>query len=392
MKPERSLGLVVLFSLCLFQGCSSRGEAALNTTTSASSSDSQPTASEALIKVSPAEAANLRIEEVIDRPTARTLTTTGKIGFNEDRISHVVAPMSGYILDLKFKVGDPVKTGQTLAVLKSRELAEAVADLLSSRKDLDLAQKNYAMTADLFEHDATSKMNFQQVENDLAKARMQVEKNQEKLRLMGVPESDLAESNNRPIQPVIAIKSPIDGVVTERQATPGQYVAADGASLFTIADLSTVWVIGDVFEKDMHLLRLNQRAELITPAFPDHKFSARISRIDNVLDAASRTVKVRCVVANERGQLRPEMFATVNFAVSDLERAIDIPAQALLTESGLNFVYLSKGDNTFVRRKVDVQPVEGGQLRLIAGLKVGDRIVTDGTILLRGEEDKRGDQ
>jgi len=382
---------MILLPMFLLSGCSTNGQTDTSKS-DASSAYTQPEGqSEEMIKLQEVEAASLRIEEVRQATDSRLLTTTGKIGFNEDRISHVVAPTSGYILDLKAKVGDQVKEGQTLALIKSKELAEAIADFLASKKDLELAQKSYTMTKDLFEHEAASRMSFQQAENDLAKARMQTERNSEKLRIMGVPESQISDAS-KPIQPIVPIKSPINGVITERQATPAQYVAADGAPLFTIADLSTVWVLGDVFEKDMRLLKPNQRAQVVTPAFPNSVFAARVSRIDTVLDPASRTVKVRSVVTNVQGRLRPEMFATVTFFLAEADSIITVPSKAVLTESGSSFVYLAKPDNTFVRQKVDVQPGEAGRLRLISGLNVGDRIVSDGTILLRAEEDKKGDK
>jgi cobalt-zinc-cadmium efflux system membrane fusion protein len=382
--------IISIISLCFLQGCSTKGQITSTEKTDAPSQYSQPAGSSgSLIEVSAGEAANLRIEEVREQSASKVLTASGKIGFNEDRITHVVAPTTGYILELKAKVGDPVKEGQMLAVIKSKELAEAIADYLTSQRDLDLAQKNYAMTKDLFEHEAASRMAFQQTENDLAKARMQVERNAEKCRLMGVSETALSESNRKPIPPRVEIKSPINGVVTERQATTAQYVAADGTPLFTISDLSTVWVLADVFERDLRLLRPNQRAQVTTPAFSDQAFAARVSRIDNALDPATRTVKVRCVVTNNSSRLKPEMFAAVSFFLEESVPTITIPAQAVLTESGFSFVYLVKADNTFVRQKVDVQPGEPGRLRLIAGLQVGDRIVTGGTILVRAQEDKK---
>ena len=390
MKYTKTIPAFMLLFICLLQGCSSKGQIASTQNPAATSPDAQPAAlSASLIEVSADEAANLRIEEVREQPASKLLATTGKIGFNEDRITHVVAPTAGYILELKAKVGDPVKEGQTLAVIKSKELAEAIADYLASQKDLELAQKNYAMTKDLFEHEAASRMAFQQAENDLAKSQMQIARNAERLRLIGVSETALSESNRKPIPPRVEIKAPISGVVTERQATTAQYVAADGTPLFTIADLSTVWVLADVFERDLHLLRPNQRAQVTTPAFSDHAFAARVFRINNALDPATRTVKVRCVVTNDSGRLKPEMFASVSFFLEESVPAITIPAQAVLTESGSTFVYLAKGDNAFIRQRVDVQPGEPGRLRLTAGLRAGDRIVTNGTILVRGEEDKK---
>jgi len=179
--------IISIISLCFVQGCSTKGQITSTEKTDAPSPYSQPAGSSAsLIEVSAGEAANLRIEEVREQSASKVLTASGKIGFNEDRITHVVAPTTGYILELKAKVGDPVKEGQMLAVIKSKELAEAIADYLTTQRDLDLAQKNYAMTKDLFEHEAASRMAFQQAENDLAKARMQVERNAEKCRLMGV--------------------------------------------------------------------------------------------------------------------------------------------------------------------------------------------------------------
>lgn len=392
MKHKKIFLAMLSLFICSLPGCAPQGQGASTQNTATPSRAAQPGATAqpvAVIKVSANQATNIRVEEVKEDSASKLLTTTGKIGFNEDRIAHVVAPMTGHILELRAKTGDSVKAGETLAVIKSKELSEAISDYLAGQKDLEMALKNFTMTKDLYEHEAASRMVFQQAENDLAKARVQVARNAEKLRLMGVPDGELSEINKTPIQPRVEIKSPINGVVTERQATPGQYIAADGIPLFTVADLSTVWVLADVFERDLRLLKPNQRAQVTTPAFPEYAFAARVSLINHALDPATRTVKVRCVVTDESKRLKPEMFASVNFFLEEFAPTITIPAQAVLTESGSCFVYLAKADNTFIRQKVDVQPGKPGRLRLISGLRAGDRIVTDGTILVRAKEDAK---
>jgi cobalt-zinc-cadmium efflux system membrane fusion protein len=330
--------------------------------------------------------ASIKVDAISDGGATSMLTVAGRVQFDEDRVARVLAPLSGQVVDLRVRVGDPVRKGQTICALSSRDAAVAAGEHIESRKDLELAEKNAVMTHDLFEHEAASKMALQQAENDLAKARARVARTEEALHVLGLAaQDDVAQFNGR-----VPILAPIAGVVIERRVTDGQFAPADGTPLMTVANLDTVWVIGDLFERDLRLVGRGQPATVTTGAYPGIRFEGRVNYISEAIDPASRTAKVRVSVANPGGRLKPEMYTVVALAVAtDGQRALKAPADAIFTEDGRSFVYVELSAGHFARRAVEVAPGEGPDRRILTGLRPGDRIVVDGALLLRQEEQQR---
>ena len=196
---------------------------------------------------------NIRVEPVSLRPVAVKLTVSGKVSFNEDETTPVLSPVAGQVQGLKLKVGDRVSKGQDLMNVKSRDVAAAIDDFLESRKDLDLAEKTYQMTQELFDKQAASKLALQQSQNDLAKAKAKVSRLTQQLRILDVNGDGVLDSGE--LNPSIPIKSPRDGTIVDRKVSEGQLVQGDGTALMTVADLSSVWVLADVFERDLPLVR-----------------------------------------------------------------------------------------------------------------------------------------
>jgi cobalt-zinc-cadmium efflux system membrane fusion protein len=332
------------------------------------------------VALDPAMLANIKIETVRAESARNNLGGTGKVQFNEDRTVRILAPLPGQVVDFHARIGDPIERDQVLFSIKSREVASLVSDYLQSQRDLDLAQKTYNMNKDLFEHQAASRISFQQAENDLAKANTQVARTQEALRVLGIdPQEAVKDGGLRSLVPVHA---PMSGTLIERNLTPGQYVQADSTALLTIADLSTVWVLVDVFERDIHLVRVGQKVQVVAAAYPDRRFPATVERISDKVDPDSRTLKVRLLVANPKFLLKPEMFITSSLELAGGGSAISIPASAVFTEDGKSYVFAAINDRRFERRLIVAAPDAEGRLRVTGGLRVGDRIVTDGAMLL----------
>ena len=186
------------------------------------------------------------------------LSGTGKVQFNEDRTVRILAPLPGQVVDFHLRVGDPIEKDQLLFSIKSREVASLVTDYLESQRDLDLAQKTYNMNKDLFEHQAASRISFQQAESDLAKANTNVARGEEALRVLGIDPKEAVKDGG--LRSLVPVRSPMAGTLIERNLTPGQFVQADSTALLTIADLSTVWVLVDVFERDIHLVQVGSKS------------------------------------------------------------------------------------------------------------------------------------
>jgi len=380
----RSRALVALIASLALAGsaCGHGDGAAASTGTGRESAPAATVAPDGTVVVDPQMLASIKVEAIGERETGSVLTIAGKVQFDEDRLARVLVPLAGQVVNLRVKLGDPVRKGDLLCDVNSRDAASAAGEYNEARKDVDLAEKTATMTEDLFAHDAASRMALQQAQSDLAKARARVARTEEALHVLGLsPSDDLSRFNGR-----VPIVAPISGVVIDRKVTEGQFVQTDATPVMAIADLSTVWVMGDVFERDLRLVSLGQTAAIATAAYPGETFSGRINYISDAIDPATRTAKVRVSVANPDRRLKPEMFATVSLEVAARARAIVIPADAVFTEESQTFVYVERGRGTFVRRPVTVVEADGTDRRVISGLDAGDRVVVDGALLLRQHE------
>jgi len=327
----------------------------------------------------------IKVEVITERAVQRTLVVAGKVQFDEDRMARVLAPLAGQVVDLRAKVGDAVEKGQALCAINSREVTAAVGDHVESHRDLDLAEKSAAMTQDLYDHQASSKIALQQALNDLAKARSRVARTEQALAVLGLrDENDFARFDGR-----VPILSPLTGTIIERKVTDGQFVQTDSMPLLTVADLSSVWVMGDIFERDLHVVTVGQVATVTTTAYPGEQFRGRVDYISAVIDPATRTAKVRVSAPNRNGRLKPEMFASIVLGVGEGERELTVPSGAAFTQDGRTWVYVSTQPGVFVRRAIEIVQDDGAEHRVLSGLRAGDRVVTAGALLLRQEEEKR---
>jgi cobalt-zinc-cadmium efflux system membrane fusion protein len=274
-----------------------------------------------------------------------------------------------------------VEKDSVLFRLKSREVAGLVTDLVQANRDQGLAEKSYAMTKDLFEHQAAARIALQQAEGDVAKAKAQTARAEEALRVLGLDPSEVLATNG--LQSLIPVRCPMSGTVIERSVTPGQFVLGDNTPLATIVDFSKVWVMVDVFETDIHLVRLGQRVDVTAAAYPDRHFTAEIERIADRVDADSRTLKIRLLVSNPGLLLKPEMFITASVVVNDKAPAVTLPARALFTEGDKTYAFVARDDRHFERRLVVASTDGNGRRRVASGIRAGDRIVADGALLLR---------
>lgn len=345
----------------------------------------KPTVAEsgpAPVRLEENQLASLRVETVGERDWPQVMTVAGKVQFDEDHVGRVLAPLSGPVVGMRVKVGDAVRRGEALCEIESRDAAQAIGEHNESHKDLELAEKTAAMTEDLFAHQAASNLALQQSRNELAKARARVTRSDAALRALGLTsEEQITKFDGR-----IPVVAPLSGTVTERKIIDGQLATTDGTPMITIADLSSVWVVGDLFERDLRRVAVGAAAAITTAAYPDETFNGRVDFISPVIDPATRTAKIRVSVPNPQQRLKPEMFANIALTGGTAERAIAVPSSAAFTEGGRTWVFVAVGDRQFVRRAVEIASDAGPQQRVLSGLRAGERIVTGGVLLLRQEE------
>jgi cobalt-zinc-cadmium efflux system membrane fusion protein len=373
---------IVLGSLTLALASAGCGAGARSTDVPASTaSDGASAAVGARVRLDPSQVAQVRVEELSLHAPAEAIKATGTVAFNADRMARILPPVSGQVQSLAVNVGDAVRKDDVLFVLSSREAAASIADYLSSQRDVDLAGKTFAMTQDLFDHQAASRIALQQAESELAKARARVQQSEEVLRVLGLHREAAEETTQ--LQSRIPVRAPIGGTVIERTVTDGQFVGPENAPLITIADVSRVWLEADIFERDLRHIAVGQRADVATAAYPSDHFSAQVSRIATVVDPATRTAKVRFLVVNPGERLKPGMFASISLYLPETASALTVPAKAVFVENAQSFAYVQVGPWEFIRQAIEATANGSDRLRVLSGLKTGDRVVSDGVLLLR---------
>ena len=375
---------MVFAGACLSAACHTEAKTPTDAAPAATTVAAQPPA-RGIVQLDSDNLKQIKIDQAHGEDAPQALTTTGKVQFDEDHIARILPPVSGQVQQLKVQVGDDVHAGEMLFMLNSRDVAAAFAEHTAAHRDLDLAQKTFTMTQDLFDHQAASKLSLQQAENDVAKDTARLRQSEQVLRVLGVdmPE-DVDETS---IAPRVPVRAPIGGVVTQRSITEGQFVDTQAEPLLTVADLSTVWVLADVFERDLRDISRGQRAEVTTTAYPDERFVARIAQIGNVVDPETHTVTVRFLVNNPQLRLKPGMFATASIELAQAgTKGLTVPSTAVFMEDGKSYSYVQTSPREFKRKQVSVVPEGEHRLRVVAGLGAGDRVVTDGVLLLRQEE------
>lgn len=357
-----------------------------------------------LIEAAPEQLSQIRVEPAREQTIDANLEATGKVGFNEDRITPVLPPYPGRVLEVLANTGDVVKAGQPLLVIESSDLISAVNDLAEARSNvdktgiaLDTAEKSADRARRLHSQEALSTRELQNAESDLARAQEDSRRAQSavsvvrnRLALLGKSPAEIDKLESSPPDQVdrqIAIRAPIGGTIVDRKLGLGQYIKPDSQDpLYLISDLSTVWVAADIYETDLPAVRAGAPVDIRLAAYPDRSFPARIFAISPTVDPATRTVKVRCVVSNREGLLKPEMFAHIRVGEAVKRKVVTVPSNAILTEGERSFVLIEEAAGRFRRREVKSGREVEGSTVIETGLHPNERVVTVGVLLLSSAE------
>ncbi len=328
-----------------------------------------------------AKGEGIEVEVAQERILSSTLLTGGRVAFDDARVGHVFSPVTGRVVRICAALGQRVKRGDPLAVIESPDLGDAVSDMRKARADLVAAQHDHDRQQSLLAEHATSQASLEQSEDTWRRARAESQRARQRVYLLRASDSD----TNSPNYTLVA---PVDGEVLARNVSPGveiqgQYGPGAAQELFTIGDLSRVWVLGDVYETDIGKVRVGSPVELTLLAYKDRVFTGTIDWVSTVLDPITRTATVRCALDNGDGALRPEMYATLQMPAEG-RRGLAVPRRGLLAmgEHKLLFIQLDDagGRSRFARIPVDVRDDDGESawLEVRHGVELGQRIVVGG--------------
>lgn len=321
------------------------------------------------------------------RTRVEVLETSGKVQFNEERIIRVNAPVTGRVLEVLARVGDVVEPGHRLLVLDSPDLGAAKSDYAKAVSDLERSEAALQLARELLEVKAIARKEIRQAENDYQKAVAEKERAASRLRTLGVPEAQFKDIAARADAATrVVVTAPGGGVLVEVNVRPGQVVSYGQSdtptSLFVIADLSTMWVLADVYEPDVPRVRLGQAVTVRLPCCPKERYEGRVAYISDAVDPQTRTLKVRALVPTRGRILKAEMFVKVAITTGSANLLV-IPQSAVHRENGETFVLVETAKGAYQRRPVKLGAELNGFVEVQEGVTPRDRVVSTGSILLK---------
>ncbi len=330
-----------------------------------------------------------RIQIITVQPEAfqPQVQATGTVAFNGDKSTQVLSPVSGPATRIVAEPGAAVTRGQPLAYVSSPDFATAVADYRKAQTAYRNAKRIADRDSALFKNDALARSELEQAQSDVLAAEADVEAAVQNMRALGVEESQIAavrDGRSAPIEAII--RAPIDGTVVEKLIAQGQLLQAGSTPCFTVADLSSMWVMANVFASDLHDVNVGQTAEIITDA-SRVTIPGRVDYVASLVDPGSKAVAVRIVAPNNNHVLRRDMFVRVSIKASDDHRGILVPSSAVLRdEQNLPFVFIAGPNDGFLRRRIDLGMRVGDRYDVTSGLTAGDKVVGNGALFLQFAE------
>lgn len=376
----RSLALAGLLAATLALTACGKEEAAAKAAPAAAAEAEDPME----VKVTAEMAANFGTAPVAQARIAALQEVSGRIEANERLVTRIGASVTGRVTEVLVEVGDRVRPGQVLARVASPELTTAQLAYLRAHAAATLAERGVERARQLIQADVIGSAELQRRESELSIARAEQRAAGDQLRLIGVPDSALAQLRDKgTLYPHAAVLATGAGVVIERKVSAGQ-VAQPGDPMFTVADLGSVWVVGAIPEQMASGVRAGQAVEIAVPALGDRVLSGQIVHVGDIVTPETRTVTIRTQVDNPERDLKPQMLATMRIQ-GEARQQLAVPAEAVVRENDRDHVFVRKGENHYRLTPVDLGPASAGMRPLLKGIAEGTAIVTTGAFHLNNE-------
>jgi len=314
----------------------------------------------------------LRIDSVMSCPLVNSLTLTGKVAFNDEKVSRIYPMVSGVISDVTAQVGDFVQKGQQLGVIRSSEMAGYSSDLVTSNTNVLIAKKNMDAAEDMYKSGLMSQKDYVTAQQMYKQAEAQLERSQKVLSINGGNTTG-----------DFIMRSPLSGFIVEKQVNNNMAIRNDNSNnLFTISDLKNVWIVANVYESNISQVHLGDQAQVTTLSYPGRIFHGKVDKILNVLDPTNKVMKIRVVLSNEDYALKPEMFASVNVMNQKDSNALCIPSSALIFDQSQYFILLYKSPSDVTITPVQVISANGDKSYISGNVTEGSRVVASNAILI----------
>ena len=342
------------------------------------------TATDNSLHLTPSQLSSLTVNTVATLGFRSEQVADGRIALNSDTATQIFSPYSGRVTRVIAGIGAHVKKGAPLFSIEASEFAQTQSDLLNARAQLKLAKIAEERRHGAFDSKGGSLQDWQQAQTDLAAAQTALESVRNRLRIFGQTDVQIAALEQTAVpNPVTTVTAPIDGVVTDRQVGPGQYLQAGSSTpVYTIGDPATVWLEADVRETDTPSVEIGQAVEVRVLAFPDKVFKATLTSVGSAVDPVTHRVPVRATINNPDGKLKPQMFASFSIFTSAESSAPAVPEEAVVREGEAARVWVLGDNHELALRPIHVGRIHNGMVEVLAGLEPGEQVVTRGSLFI----------
>jgi cobalt-zinc-cadmium efflux system membrane fusion protein len=325
---------------------------------------------------------HIQIVSVAPSTLSRSLRLTGAVAYDGFATTPVITQVSGPVSRIVVSPGEYVHAGQPLLYVASPDFSQLRATYIKANDAFHLADREYARAKDLYDHHAIAEKDLIAAESARNQAEADLQANQQSLRILGFKSPEQAvEARTSPELPVLA---PIAGEAVERLVAPGQVLQAGTTQTFTISNMSTVWVLANIYQQDLPNVRLGDPVTISTDSYPGTEFHGKISYIAAALDPMTRTLPARIDVKNPQQKLKKDMYVVAQVQAGKIVNAISVPNAAVLRNAENEpFVYILAGQNQFAIRNVTLGQVSDGYTEISSGIVPGDRVVADGSLFLQ---------
>jgi cobalt-zinc-cadmium efflux system membrane fusion protein len=330
------------------------------------------TDSEKAFRLSDTMMRRIKLDSVVSRPVHSELTLVGKITADENRVIKVFPLVGGDVEAVSVELGDYVRKGQSLATIRSGEVADLERQGIQARSDLLLSEKNLRVAQDLFETKLNSQREVVAAQKEVEKAQAEVDRVAAVSRIYGIGKGSM-----------YTVKAPIDGYVIEKNVNRGTQLRSDNAdNLFTIGQISDVWVLANVNESDIGRVRTGMDASIQTLSYPNERFRGKVDKIYSVLDPNTKAMTVRIRLPNPGSKLKPEMHATVTLRYEDGGQLATVPARSVIFERSKQYVMVFRDRTNIETREVNVLKSLGDVAYIQQGVQPGERIISQDQLLV----------
>lgn len=341
-----------------------------------------------LFSVPQDQMAHVQVVTIAAAPLTRTLRLSGQVSYNGFTTTPVITAVGGPVSRVLAFPGQHVRAGDPLLDIASPDYSQLRAAYLKASDTFNVADKNYKRAQDLYAHQAIAEQDLLQAESNRTQAQADMNASAQALRILGITNLDsLASASATADIPLLA---PVAGEVVERDCSAGQLLQAGTTQCFVISDMSSVWVLVNVYQNQLAFVRPGDEVAVQTDAYPDI-FHGRISYITPALDPNTRTSQARIVTDNPGEKLKNQMYVTATVTAGFVPKAITVPVAAVLRNSeNQPFVYVQVGATQFGRRNVTIGETQDGKVEILSGLSVGEKVVADGSLFLQFQNSLQG--